>query len=80
MRNISKKLCKLDLFSSPVLMRYNKNEVVSSRTGGCFSLLIIIILVVAFYNSWMDMLNKTSVKSESEVTQEPDPSATIISS
>ena len=47
-----------DWFAAPILLRYDSEDKRASKTGGIFSIILIVLLVVAFYNSWLNVLDK----------------------
>ena len=49
---------KCDWFASPILLRYEMDENKASKTGGFFSIILIVLLTVAFYKSWLTVLEK----------------------
>lgn len=52
-----------DLFSAPILLRYKTEEHKTSKTGGCFSIALMIVMIVVFYNSWISVFNKTDLRA-----------------
>ena len=62
LRNVLLKLTSLvvevDRFAPPILLRYETDDKKSTKTGGCISILLIIILMSFFYNSLFAVLDK----------------------
>lgn len=44
-----------DCFSTPINLRYDGDDQKATKTGGCLSVALITILVVAFYRSWLNV-------------------------
>lgn len=64
-----------DCFSAPILLRYDTDDKKSTKAGGFLSVALIIVLVIAFYRSWLTVFNKQEIKSEYTVVREMDPSS-----
>ena len=57
------------------MLRYETEDKRATKTGGTLSLLLVVVLIVAFYRSWLDVLDKKEVKAEKSVIRELDPSS-----
>ena len=53
-----------DFFSAPILLRYDTDDKKSSKAGGFLSLALIILLIIAFYRSWINVFEKQDVQSD----------------
>ena len=69
-----------DVFAAPITLRYEEEEDKTTKTGGFFSIVLIIFLGVAFSNSWNALLNKETIKSDVTIIQETDPVGITLSS
>ena len=63
-----------NVFTSPVYLRYKLDPDYNTFAGGVVSIILILLLVSVFFNSWMALLNKTDISSSTEVIREMDPS------
>jgi hypothetical protein len=62
------------VFTSPVNLRYKLDPDYNTSAGGFVSIILILLLMSVFFNSWMALLNKTDISSTTEVIREFDPS------
>ena len=60
------------------MLRYDSEEKRATNTGAFISIIVMVLLVVAFYSSWLDVLDKKEVRSEDSVIREMDPSSAKI--
>lgn len=51
-------MIEVDRFAPPILLRYETDDKKSTKTGGCISILLIIVLLSYFVNSLTDVLDK----------------------
>ena len=63
-----------NVFTSPVNLRYKLDPDYNTAAGGFVSIILILLLMVVFFNSWMALLNKTDISSTTEVIRQFDPS------
>ena len=63
-----------NVFTSPVNLRYKLDPDYNTSAGGFVSIILILLLMSVFFNSWMALLNKTDISSTTEVIREFDPS------
>ena len=56
-----------NVFTSPVNLRYKLDPDYNTFAGGVVSIILILLLVSVFFNSWMALLNKKDISSSTEV-------------
>lgn len=73
LNKISEAVTIVDCFAPPILLRYNSLPKKSTKTGGCISIVLLIVLAVFFVRSWFDVLDKKIINSESYIERDSDP-------
>jgi hypothetical protein len=58
-------LVKFDFFPATQLLRYKGSTEYRTATGGIFTILIIIIFCILFFNALLDIVNKKNVTLKS---------------
>lgn len=61
MEKIKKSLTYCDLFGKQLSINYRDREVYKSVTGGLVSLIFLIVLIIFFWNSILDFVNRVNV-------------------
>jgi hypothetical protein len=56
-----------NVFTSPVNLRYKLDPDYNTSAGGAVSIVLILLLMSVFFNSWMALLNKKDIGSSIEV-------------
>jgi hypothetical protein len=51
-------IAKLDLFPAQALLRYKNREKKATQTGGCVSVLFVVILIFVFSSTAISMIRK----------------------
>jgi hypothetical protein len=77
-RGIHSGLASVDLFSAQQFLRYKGDADYKTATGGFCSLLVIIIFIILFINSGLNVINKTNVIVSSDIQHQIDPSLTTV--
>lgn len=62
-----------NVFTSPVNFRYKLEPDYSTFAGGLISIILVLLLMSIFFNSWMSLLNKEDISSATEIIREFDP-------
>lgn len=56
-----------DLFAADTTLRYNGEPAYETLCGGVFSIMLVIFFIVVFATSFIDILNKVVINSESDI-------------
>ena len=71
-------LRKFDSFPATQFLRYNGESEYATATGGILSLIIIVIFIILFTSTGLDIVNRVTVTATSNFQNEIDPSAANI--
>lgn len=75
MKSIKKIICKLDLLNSNSFLRHKGEPENSTIMGGIISILIIVLLIVAFRSRIVDTINKNKIITSVETIHLDHPSS-----
>lgn len=71
-------LVKFDFFPATQFLRYKGSTEYRTATGGIFTILIIAIFCILFFNALLDIIAKKNVTLKTDVQHQSDPSAAQI--